>query len=306
MSFEQVAAPAIDYAEHGFPMRAEHGARDRSEQLEFFESWPDNQTLLAEARRLACTSRARRSSCRRWRARCKRMVEAERAAKAKGRAAGIVAARDRFYKGDIAARDGGVPAGARARRSTRATSPSSSPRVEEPAHDDLSRLHRLQARLRQPGAGAAADAQHPRELRPAGDGLRQRRLPPHGHRGDEARVRGSRHLLRRPGVRAGAGRRAAVEGVREGARRADRSEARVDVVRRRRSAAVRLAGEGSGRTGRRTSPTARLRRRADAAMPRRSAGLAPASRRTRRTCRSSTRTATCSTRRRAAAGSAAR
>ncbi len=30
------------------------------------------------------------------------MVEAERAAKAKGRAAGIVAARDRFYKGDIA------------------------------------------------------------------------------------------------------------------------------------------------------------------------------------------------------------
>ena len=30
------------------------------------------------------------------------MVEAERAAKGKGRAAGIVAARDRFYKGDIA------------------------------------------------------------------------------------------------------------------------------------------------------------------------------------------------------------
>ena len=30
------------------------------------------------------------------------MVEAERAAKRKGRAAGMVAARDRFYKGDIA------------------------------------------------------------------------------------------------------------------------------------------------------------------------------------------------------------
>src|SRR4026208_2020242 len=30
------------------------------------------------------------------------MVEAERAAKGKGRAAGIAAARDRFYKGDIA------------------------------------------------------------------------------------------------------------------------------------------------------------------------------------------------------------
>ena len=30
------------------------------------------------------------------------MVDAERAAKSKGRAAGIAAARDRFYKGDIA------------------------------------------------------------------------------------------------------------------------------------------------------------------------------------------------------------
>ena len=34
----------------------------------------------------------------------RRMVEAERKAKEKGRAAGIVAARDRFYKGDIAGR----------------------------------------------------------------------------------------------------------------------------------------------------------------------------------------------------------
>ena len=32
----------------------------------------------------------------------RRMVEAERAAKRSGRTAGIVAARDRFYKGDIA------------------------------------------------------------------------------------------------------------------------------------------------------------------------------------------------------------
>ena len=32
----------------------------------------------------------------------KRMVEAERAAKGKGREAGVIAARDRFYKGDIA------------------------------------------------------------------------------------------------------------------------------------------------------------------------------------------------------------
>ena len=36
--------------------------------------------------------------------------------------------------------------------------------------DDLPRLHRLQARLRQPGAGAAAGAQHPGELRSARHG----------------------------------------------------------------------------------------------------------------------------------------
>ena len=41
--------------------------------------------------------------------------------------------------------------------------------------------------------------------------------------------------LRRSGVRAGARRRAVVEGVREGARGADRSEEGVDVVHRRRS-----------------------------------------------------------------------
>ena len=37
---------------------------------------------------------------------------------------------------------------------------------------------------------------------------------------------------------------------------ADRSEARLEGVHRRRSADVRLAGEDSGRTGRPTSPTA--------------------------------------------------
>ena len=100
MSFEDVAAPAIGYAEGGFPMRSST-ARAIQNQLEFFERWPGNKTYWlksdgslykpGETIKLPATARTLR-----------RMVEAERRAKARGRSAGIVAARDRFYKGDIA------------------------------------------------------------------------------------------------------------------------------------------------------------------------------------------------------------
>ena len=100
MSFEDVAAPAIDYAERGFPMRPST-ARAIENQREFFDRWPGNKAYWlkpdgaqykpGETIKLPATARTLR-----------RMVEAERRAKARGRAAGIVAARDRFYKGDIA------------------------------------------------------------------------------------------------------------------------------------------------------------------------------------------------------------
>ena len=99
MSFEEVAQPAIGYAQRGFPMRLST-ARAIQNELPFFQKWPGNRaywlkpdgsaykpgetiTLPSTARTLA------------------RMIEAERAAKSRGRSAGIVAARDRFYKGDI-------------------------------------------------------------------------------------------------------------------------------------------------------------------------------------------------------------
>ena len=101
MSFEQVAAPAIEYAEKGFPLRTST-ARAIENQKKLFDRWPDNQTYWYKADgsnhkagdTITLPTLARTLS---------RMVEAERAAKKKGRAAGIVAARDRFYKGDIAA-----------------------------------------------------------------------------------------------------------------------------------------------------------------------------------------------------------
>jgi gamma-glutamyltranspeptidase/glutathione hydrolase len=101
MSFEEVATPGIAYAEHGFPMR-NSTAQAIQRQLKFFESWPGNKSYWlkpdgstykpGETIKLPALART-----------LKRMVEAERAAKRRGRAAGIVAARDRFYKGDLAA-----------------------------------------------------------------------------------------------------------------------------------------------------------------------------------------------------------
>jgi gamma-glutamyltranspeptidase / glutathione hydrolase len=100
MSFEQVAAPAIEYAEKGFPLRTSTASAIRN-QKKLFDQWPDNRKYWYQADgsyyrpgdTIKLPTLARTLT---------RLVEAERAAKKQGRAAGIAAARDRFYKGDIA------------------------------------------------------------------------------------------------------------------------------------------------------------------------------------------------------------
>jgi len=100
MSFEDVSARAIDYAAQGFPMRP-LTARAIEGNLKFFQGWPDNQrywlkpdgSMYKPGETIKLPTLARTLT---------RMVEAERANKSKGRVAGINAARDRFYKGDIA------------------------------------------------------------------------------------------------------------------------------------------------------------------------------------------------------------
>ena len=100
MTFEQVSLRAVEYAERGFPLRPRTAiAIDNSRA--FIDAWPDNKRtwLKPDGRaykagdRIILPDLARTLSS---------MVEAERKAKKKGRAAGIVAASDRFYKGDIA------------------------------------------------------------------------------------------------------------------------------------------------------------------------------------------------------------
>jgi len=100
MSFEEVVAPAIEYAEKGFPIRQSTTQAIRN-QARLFERWPDNQKYWykadgsqykpGETIKLPALART-----------LKRMVDAERAAKSRGRAAGIVAARNVFYKGEVA------------------------------------------------------------------------------------------------------------------------------------------------------------------------------------------------------------
>jgi gamma-glutamyltranspeptidase/glutathione hydrolase len=100
MRFEDVAARAIAYARDGFPMRP-RTATTIERQRPFIDKWPTNRktwlkpdgSLYQPGDTIKLPELA---------ATLTNMVDAERKAKRKGRAAGVAAARDRFYKGDIA------------------------------------------------------------------------------------------------------------------------------------------------------------------------------------------------------------
>jgi gamma-glutamyltranspeptidase / glutathione hydrolase len=100
MTLEKVAARAIGYARGGFPLRPRTVATIER-QREFIKQWPSNQQswLKADGSMYEAGDTIRLPDLA---ATLQKMVDAERAAAAGGRAAAIVAARDRFYKGDIA------------------------------------------------------------------------------------------------------------------------------------------------------------------------------------------------------------
>jgi gamma-glutamyltranspeptidase/glutathione hydrolase len=100
MTFEQVSLRAIEHAEQGFALRG-RTTRAIQRDIGFINRWPDNQRYWlkpdgsfyrpGETIRFPGLANTFR-----------RMVEAEQAHVSEGREAAIVAARDRFYKGDIA------------------------------------------------------------------------------------------------------------------------------------------------------------------------------------------------------------
>ncbi len=100
MSFETVAARAIEYAENGFAL-SPRTARALVRERGFIQQWPDNRRywlkpngLPYEAGEIIRMPTLVTTLT--------RMVAAEREAANQGREAGIAAARDRFYRGDIA------------------------------------------------------------------------------------------------------------------------------------------------------------------------------------------------------------
>jgi gamma-glutamyltranspeptidase/glutathione hydrolase len=100
LSLAQVSKRAIEYARDGFALRP-RTARSIAGQRRFIDQWPSNQktwlkrdgTLYEAGDTITLPDLA---------ATLQKLVDAERAAVVGGRTAGIVAARDRFYKGDIA------------------------------------------------------------------------------------------------------------------------------------------------------------------------------------------------------------
>jgi len=100
MTFEQVSMRAIEYAEQGFPLRGRTAAAIERDAA-FIKQWPHNYLYwlkpdgsfyqAGESIRFPGLAKTFR-----------KMVAAERAKVVQGREAGIEAARDRFYKGDIA------------------------------------------------------------------------------------------------------------------------------------------------------------------------------------------------------------
>ena len=98
MSFEQVLQPAIDMAENGFPL-GESSAGDIAETKKILKYPTTVKVYLPNGRPPQPGEIFRNPDLA---ATLRKLVEAERENKSKGRHEALKAARDRFYKGDIA------------------------------------------------------------------------------------------------------------------------------------------------------------------------------------------------------------
>ena len=98
MSFEQVLQPAIDLAENGFPL-SERGASYIAESKKILKYRTTVKVYLPNGRAPKAGEILKNPDLART---LKKLVEAEKASSSKGRHDALKAARDRFYKGDIA------------------------------------------------------------------------------------------------------------------------------------------------------------------------------------------------------------
>ena len=210
MSFGDVAAAAIRYAREGFTMHPVM-AHFIDRYADGYRRWPANAAIWLPGGRppregeLFVQADLARS--------IQFMADEERAASRAAAPPALHAARDAFYRGDLATamvryhRDNGGWLTADDLASYRSE-------IEPPAAHHVRRHGGLHVRAVVPGAGAAADAlaagrRRSESARPQHAGVR----PPR-HRGDEALLRRPRALLRRPALRRRADGRAAGARVR--------------------------------------------------------------------------------------------
>src|SRR6201987_107232 len=98
MNFEQVLQPAIDLAENGFPLR-ERGASYIAESKKILKYPTTVKLYLPNGRPPKAGEILKNPDLART---LKKLVDAEKGSQSMGRNAALKAARDRFYKGDIA------------------------------------------------------------------------------------------------------------------------------------------------------------------------------------------------------------
>lgn len=102
MSFSQVLQPAIELAETGFPMYVGLHESLQANAREFIELYPTTGQIYMPDGRVPEVGEIARNP--EWAGVLRLMCQAERDAQRRGRIAGIEAARDVFYKGEIAER----------------------------------------------------------------------------------------------------------------------------------------------------------------------------------------------------------
>ncbi len=196
LPMKDLLQPAIRYARNGFPV---------TEVIA--EGWALNAKSLKDYPNFARDLHAR-TGARRPRARCSaiRCSPTRSSAIAEG-------GRDAFYKGDIAQR---IEKYMKANGGYLTAADMAAHRSEwvEPVSTNYRGYDVWELPPNTPGHRGAADAQHPRGLRPEVHGLRQRRVPAPVRRGQEARLRGPRALLRRSRIREDSAADAAVQGLR--------------------------------------------------------------------------------------------
>ena len=102
MSFAQILQPAIELAENGFPVYEGLHIALTTNARKFTERYPTTAEIYCPKGRVPAVGEVLRNPD--WANALKAMCRAEAAARQKGRITGIEAARDVFYKGEIAER----------------------------------------------------------------------------------------------------------------------------------------------------------------------------------------------------------